>query len=273
MDLTPTRSLVWFSCGAASAVAAKLAVEKYGSRCEVVYCDTLSTEHQDNARFFADVQRWLGVTIRLIRSDKYTSVDDVFQRARYMSGRDGARCTTEMKKLPRLAFEREDDSHIFGYTADEEKRAADFEKHNPTVFVEHILIDQGVTKADCLRRLADAGIALPAMYALGFDHNNCLACVKATSPTYWNLTRKHFPEAFARRAAQSEALGVRLARVSRTVGETLPQALPEYRKGKNGRRVASYRVFLSVLPSDLDEGGQENIECGPVCQTPGAREV
>lgn len=55
MDLTPTRTLVWFSCGAASAVAAKLAVQKYGAACEVVYCDTLSTEHPDNGRFLTDV--------------------------------------------------------------------------------------------------------------------------------------------------------------------------------------------------------------------------
>lgn len=32
------RYLAWFSCGAASAVAAKRAVEKYGERCEVLYC-------------------------------------------------------------------------------------------------------------------------------------------------------------------------------------------------------------------------------------------
>ncbi len=34
-----SRIVVWFSCGAASAVAAKLAVEKYNN-VMVVYCDT-----------------------------------------------------------------------------------------------------------------------------------------------------------------------------------------------------------------------------------------
>lgn len=38
------RRVVWFSCGAASAVAAKLAVEKYGDGCTVVYCDTSGDE-------------------------------------------------------------------------------------------------------------------------------------------------------------------------------------------------------------------------------------
>ena len=49
-----SRVLVWFSCGAASAVAAKMSVEKYGDRCEVVYCDTLKYEHSDNLRFLLD---------------------------------------------------------------------------------------------------------------------------------------------------------------------------------------------------------------------------
>ncbi len=35
--LFPSRVLVWFSCGTASATAAKLAVEKYGDRAELLY--------------------------------------------------------------------------------------------------------------------------------------------------------------------------------------------------------------------------------------------
>ncbi len=64
------RTLVWFSCGAASAVAAKLAVETYGERCEVVTCDTISTEHPDNRRFFDDVQRWIGRDIAALRGEE-----------------------------------------------------------------------------------------------------------------------------------------------------------------------------------------------------------
>jgi hypothetical protein len=43
-----SRIVVWFSCGAASACAAKLAVDKYGhENTHVVYCNTLITEHPD----------------------------------------------------------------------------------------------------------------------------------------------------------------------------------------------------------------------------------
>lgn len=237
------RHLVWFSCGAASAVAAKIAVETYGHKCEVLYCNTLATEHPDNSRFFTDVERWIGRKILLISSSKYRTVDEVFEKTRYMSGIKGARCTVEMKKVPREEYQQIDDVHIFGYTSDEQKRADQFERQNPSVQVEWLLIDNGISKNECLDRLKDAGIALPAMYGLGFDHNNCLGCVKATSPGYWNRIRRHFPTDFARRASQSRALGVRLARY----------------KGE--------RIFLDMLPSEA-YAPDDAIDCGPICQSP-----
>lgn len=235
------RRVVWFSCGAASAVAAKLAVERY--ECEVVYCNTMPTEHPDNFRFFADIQQWIGKPIKVIRSEKYETIDHVFEKTKYMAGIAGARCTAEMKKLPREKFQQADDIHIFGYTADEQKRADTFEENNPALSVEWILIDSGITKQECLNTLRKAGITLPAMYALGFDHNNCLGCVKATSPGYWNRVRRLFPEVFERRAKQCRAIGARLARV----------------KG--------VRVFLDEIPPDEFEP-DDDIDCGPVCQIP-----
>lgn len=52
------RILCWFSCGAASAYAAKIACESYGSELEILYCDTLAYEHPDNRRFMKDVEQW-----------------------------------------------------------------------------------------------------------------------------------------------------------------------------------------------------------------------
>lgn len=50
------RILVWFSCGAPSAVAAKLAIQDYGhDRVVVVNNDTKNSEHPDNYRFFNDI--------------------------------------------------------------------------------------------------------------------------------------------------------------------------------------------------------------------------
>ena len=241
--IEPTRHIVWFSCGAASAVLAKLAVETYGDACEVVYCDVLEAEHPDNRRFFADVERLIGRPIRAIKSATYVSVDDVFARRRYMAGPNGAACTTQMKKVPRVAMQRIDDVHMFGYTAEERRRADRFEDENQELRVEWLLIDRWITKAQCHEMIAQAGIAQPAMYGLGYEHNNCLGCVKSQSPGYWNMIRRDFPEVFTKRCVQSRALGVRLVKLH---GE---------------------RIFLDELPEDAD-APQDDIDCGPVCQLP-----
>lgn len=240
-----SRVLVWFSDGAASAVAAHLAVQKYPGRVEVVKCDTTVSEHPDNERFRADVEEWLGQPVVLLRSPDYADIDDVFQRTRYMAGNAGARCTTELKKLVRQRYERPDDLHVFGYTADEPKRVADFEANNPELACWWPLVEQGIGKAECYQILQDAGIALPAMYAAGFEHNNCLGCVKASSPAYWNRTRRLFPDVFARRAQQSREIGARLV------------------------RVAGERIFLDELDPSAGAGaGDGDMECGPFCVIP-----
>lgn len=242
-----SRVVVWYSDGAASAVAAKLAVEKYGERCEVVKCDTTSSEHPDNERFRRDVEAWLGRRVILIRSERYATVDEVFEQTRYMAGIAGARCTTELKKIPRFAYQRPDDVHVFGLTADEHKRIKDFERNNPELSFDWILRDRFVRKVDCLRMLERAGVKPSGMYALSFEHSNCLGCPKATSPGYWNRTRLHFPEVFERRARQSREIGARLVRL----------------EGK--------RIFLDELPANAGLHERDgDIECGPFCHMPTA---
>lgn len=244
------RRVVWFSCGAASAVAAKIAVETYGDECVVVYCDTMATEHPDNTRFFTDVERWIGRKIERLHSARYDTINDVFIRRRYMAGIKGAPCTTEMKKIPRENFQLVGDIHLFGYTSDEDKRATKFEDANPVLLVEWILIDRNISKSDCLRILIESNISLPAMYSLGFDHNNCLGCVKATSAGYWNRTRRLFPDVFALRAHQSRIIGAKLVRIR------LPSDPPNK---------SPARHYLDELPPDADAPDDE-VECGPVCQ-------
>ena len=240
--MTSQRRIVWFSCGAASAVAAKETLNRYGSKhVEVVYCDTMASEHPDNQRFFNDVEAWLDVPIRRIKSEKYERVEDVFAARRYMSGIAGAPCTVEMKKVPRFDFQQADDIHIFGFTADEQKRIERFEVANFDLSLEWVLRDAGIDKAECFARLGDAGITLPAMYGLGYKNNNCLGCVKATSPVYWNAVRHDFPDVFAERARMSRELGARLVRV----------------KG--------VRLFLDELPREQNDGIMEDISCGPDC--------
>ena len=54
------RIVCWFSCGAASAVATKLAIKRHGTdNLYVGYQDT-GSEHPDNRRFLKDCEEWFG---------------------------------------------------------------------------------------------------------------------------------------------------------------------------------------------------------------------
>lgn len=239
------RHLVWFSCGAASAVAAKLAVEQYPD-CEVLYCDTLAYEHPDNMRFLHDVEKWIGKEIKILKSAKYNDIYDVFDKTGWIVGVGGARCTTELKKNVRKAYQEDDDIHIFGLTADEHKRIDRFEDQNPELTVEWILRDQKIEKADCYAMLQNAGIDLPAMYKLGYNNNNCIGCVKGQQG-YWNKIRVDFPEAFEKMAKQERKMNV---------------AINKSYAGDGKRK----RVFLDELdPKAGRDVPMPDIECGVLC--------
>jgi len=203
------RVIAWYSCGAASAVAAKLVPDAIP-----VYCST-GAEHPDNERFMRDCEAWLGRIITKLQSEDYADTWDVWEKTRWLAGINGARCTTELKVAPRLAFQRPDDVHVFGYTADgpDVERAERLKANYPELTLRFPLIERGLKKDACLAIIQSASIALPPMYALGFQNNNCIPCVKATSPAYWALIRKQFPAQFERMAKLSRDLDVRLSRI------------------------------------------------------------
>jgi hypothetical protein len=241
------RVLCWFSCGAPSTVATKLAIEKYSAThtVEVLYCDTSKYEHPDNRRFFKDAERYFGQRIKKLKSEKYKDIYDVFRQTRYLVGVKGARCTTELKKKPRLDYQRADDIHVFGYTKEEKDRIDDFKQKNPELETDFILYERDISKRECLLALRDAGIELPTMYKLGYKNDNCIGCVKGGAG-YWNKIRVDFPAVFRKMAKLERELNV---------------AINKRYEGKE--RV---RVFLDELdPNAGDYPNEPDISCGVQC--------
>lgn len=192
-----SRIISWFSCGAASAVATKLAIAS-GKEITVVYCE-IEEEHPDNKRFLKDCEEWFGQEILTLRHEGYKgSIFNVFEK-NYMRTPSGSPCTRALKKQVRQKFERPTDCQVFGFTVEEEQRYDDFLDRNNGVDVWAILIEKGLTKEDCLGMIANAGIELPAMYKLGYRNNNCIGCVKG-GMGYWNKIRTDFPVEFKRMA-------------------------------------------------------------------------
>jgi len=194
------RTLVWFSAGAASAVAAKIVLSETTDHSNIViaYTDP-GSEHPDNARFLDDCEKWFDHPIMKLKSEKYEDTWDVWESTRFLVSAVGARCTAELKKKVRYGFERPDDIQVFGFTSEEKHRADRFREQNPGVELRTPLIEKGLTKDDTLALIQRSGIDLPFMYSLGYRNNNCIGCVKG-GMGYWNKIRVDFPETFDRMA-------------------------------------------------------------------------
>lgn len=239
---TGQRIVAWFSCGDASAVAAKLALDKWGTSRVVVARIRLEGEHPDNDRFAAECATWFGCEITELRSPKYASHWDVIEQRRFLNGPQGALCTAELKRAVREAFQHYDDMQVFGFTAEEAKRAQEFREHHGEVMVSTPLIEEGLSKDDCHALVASAGVELPMMYRLGYPNNNCVGCVKG-GMGYWNKVRVDFPEAFDR-----------MAKLEREIGRSCI--------GGGGRP----RVFLDELdPKRGRLSAEPKLECGITC--------
>lgn len=236
---------VWFSCGAASAVAAKKTIEKYGHRCKVLVINNpIKEEDEDNQRFLKDVEKWLGIKIESAINSKYKScsIVEVFDDQQFMNNAKGlAYCTLELKQRARFEWEIKNrpDWTVMGFTKEEEHRFERFVLKRPASL--YVLKD--VTKAECFSEVMSAGLELPRPYLLGMPNANCKGCIKATSPTYWNLVRTIYPTEFKQRAEQSREIGAKLVRV----------------KGK--------RLFLDELHPDAKGRAMKdlNFECGIFC--------
>ncbi len=236
---------VWFSCGVASAVAAKMTLEKYKDDDVRIVNSPVIEEDSDNLRFKMDVEAWLGVSIETATNDNWPkcSAVEVWDKGKFMSNIYGADCTKKLKKEARYQWEADNkpDWHVLGFTADEVQRFERF-KLSECDNVLPVLIEAGITKAECFKIIDRGNIRRPRMYDMGYPNANCIGCVKASSPTYWNLVRENHPEVFASRAKQSREIGCKLTRV----------------KGR--------RIYLDELKT-TDKGYKiKNFDCGVFCE-------
>ena len=244
-----TRLVCWFSCGAASAVATKLAIQQYKDTHEIVIARCIvAEEHPDNDRFASDCEKWFGMPITNMVSEEYIgSVWEVIRRRKFISGPKGAPCTMLLKKQVREDFQLPTDKHVFGYCSEEQDRWDSFLDSNNIDAISP-LMERGLEHADCLAMVQNAGIKLPVMYELGYQHNNCIGCVKAGGAGYWNKIRQDFPIQFWKMAGASRALSAQMVKVTEDGKER--------------------RIYLDELkPGVGDYQSEPEIQCGLFCES------
>ncbi|MDL5034405.1 hypothetical protein QRD43_21055 [Pelomonas sp. APW6] len=244
-----SRIVCQFSCGAASAVATKLALAKYGDRC-VILNAFVKNEHPDNRRFLADCERWFGQPITVLRDEKYgADTIEVFRRHRFMVSFRGAKCSTLLKRELMDAWKQPGDVMVLGYTAEEQDRLDDFRERFPDRPILAPLIDAGLGKEDCKAMVERAGIGLPLMYRLGYDNANCIGCVKG-GMGYFRAIREDFPAEFEE-----------LCRVQDEIGPG--SWFMRHRSGP----LKDQRFPLRELPAGPVRRNESVPACGFVCET------
>ena len=207
---------VWFSCGAASAVALQKTILRY-PKCKIrVLNNPVREEPDDNRRFLNDIANWLKVDIELVINPKYPhcSAVKIWEKVRAMAFPKGAPCTTRLKREARQYWEKTNhfDWLVMGFTAEESRRANNFKMTERTNLLTP-LIDLKINKKRCFEIIQKAGIRLPISYYNGLPNANCIGCPKATSPNYWSAVKKNYPDIFQQRLELSERLDVKLLEV------------------------------------------------------------
>lgn len=202
--------IAWFSCGATSAVACKMALRMYDD-VRVIYIDT-GSHHPDNVRFKSDCENWFGCKIEERRSERYNNVAEVLRKG-FINSPHGAACTLELKKKVRYQIEKEVriwDGQVWGFDFCEREinRAIRFKEQNPSTKPLFPLIENHITKEGAMAMLHMVGIEIPAMYQLGYSNNNCIGCPKG-GMGYWNKIRVDFPDKFTE-----------IAKIEREIGAT-----------------------------------------------------
>ncbi len=232
--------IAWWSAGVTSAVACKLAIEKYGLDNVDIFYFEIDSAHSDNKRFKEACEKWYGKEIKIRRSAKFNDQFEVIKKIRYVNGPSGARCTQELKKEVRYAVEKEFpdfDAQIFGFESQRKEinRALRFLEQYPYAKGEFPLIEAGMDKPACLYYLEKAGIGRPEMYLLGYPNNNCRGCVKG-GQGYWNKIRIDFPDIFDKMVGLEREVGA----------SCLKQQIPDH-TAETPKNKKTVKLFLDEL--------------------------
>ncbi len=204
VSMTAIMTVMWFSAGVSSAVAAKLASKII----DCVLYTHIDDQHPDTLRFVKECEGWFGKPVERLQSP-LRCVENACRSASYVNGPRGAACTTRLKRRVRKEWEKAQSGrlcYVWGLDATETHRAERIKRAMPEM--DHIfpLIDDGIRKAEAHKILKASGLTRPAMYELGYRNNNCVGCVKG-GKGYWNKIRRDFPGVFAARAGMERAIG------------------------------------------------------------------
>jgi 3'-phosphoadenosine 5'-phosphosulfate sulfotransferase (PAPS reductase)/FAD synthetase len=241
--------IIGFSGGIASSVLAGLVLRENPSAV-LLFHDT-KTEPADNARFRADVSKFLGVPIT--EDSDGRNIWQLFDDQGFLGSGRNTPCSHVLKQARSLNYLK---NHLpatlyIGFTADEYDRAqrvfARYHQHG--IETRFPLIENRLSKEECFHRVSNCWkLDPPHMYAWA-EHANCVPCVKGKK-AYWGLIYMKERAAWEKASEYEEKFGHTIFTEAGSLKGELPNCLrlaEQYLKKRDGgQRQAS----LFALPCE-----------------------
>jgi len=243
------RYVVSYSGGVGSFCAGERIVKQFGAdSVDFVFCDTL-IEHPDLYRFLDESARALGVQVQGLTDGR--DPWEVFADIKYIGNTRVAPCSRILKRdrfaeyLTAKGYTPDTATIVLGMDWTEEHRFTRAQTQWAPFQVLAPMCDAPYLDREAMRGRLDAyGIALPALYKLGFAHNNCGGfCVRAGQAQF-ALLLKHRPDFYIWNE-QCEA----------DLIESNPNCKPFLRQGKNADGTTRY-VTLRQFREHLEASGK-----------------
>lgn len=193
--------IVALSGGKASAWCASWALRHYAPADVVLYFNDTGWEHPDLYRFLVDLERHFDKQIT--RDSDGRTPEELFYSERMMANSRVPFCSRVLKARRLQQFCQAGDVLIFGIGYAERHRAVRIAQVyaglDKALTVRFPLISEGMTPGAVDDWLRYTGIEEPALYRLGFAHNNCSGgCVRAGKGQWVHLLRT-LPDVYAER--------------------------------------------------------------------------
>jgi hypothetical protein len=255
--------IVMLSGGLTSFEALRRTLEKHGKEnTRAIFADT-SSEDPDLYRFLHDQERYFGIVIERTKDGR--TPWDVMKDEGYITLQGKAPCSNVLKRERiecELRYISGTYTRVFGYEwseIDRMERLATAVAPDPVWFP--LNEPPYVDKCHIAAFLEKIGIAVPYLYTLGFDHNNCSAlCVKA-GQAHWAKVYFTLPERYAYAEAKEEE-------VRQHLGKKV-SILKDRRGGGKARPLTlrAFRLRLEANPHDYDKHEWGGCGCfAPVAQ-------
>jgi hypothetical protein len=198
-------NIIALSGGKASAYCANIALQKYGKENCILYFNDTKWEHPDLYRFLNDLSKYFGIDVTSDSDGR--DPEEIFYYKKLLGNNRVPLCSRILKAERLQKYFKEGDNIIFGIGVDEVHRAkrliSAYQKYavvrNVYPTLEFPLIENDVNSEHVDKWLKSIGIKQPALYDLGFKHNNCSGgCVRAGKKHWIHLLRT-IPEVYAKR--------------------------------------------------------------------------